>query len=240
MVVGAVLAVAPLLAACGAGQLAETTKENFAQGSYADLANLRIRGLQLVAPAGSSTLPGSAALQVTIYNAGQSPAQLTDVSTDSGGHVAPASAASGGSSAPSSSAAGGSSAAPSAAPSAAASAGGGSTSGGSGGLPLTVPPGGGISIGPGTNHQLTVAGLPGNLRVGSLVTLSLSFSGIGSTSLPVPVTSENGTTALSTPMNATPQQYPAEHIDPSWSRPPYDVGGSLKNPSKGCSNPNSC
>lgn len=200
-----VVGVIPTVTACGAGQQAETKKEYFGEGSFWDLNQLKLRGFALV-PVSDSTVQGSAYLQGVVYNETGSAQQITQLQLPSGGsfHAAVLNQ-----------------------PSASAAA-GASQSASSGGLPITVPPGGHVVIGPDGDVRLIASNLPSSVREGFTTPLRVTAS-TGSASFPLPVVINSGTTAVSTSISATPVQYPAEHIDPRWSLPPYDDRNSEVN-----------
>ena len=212
------LAAVPLAAACEAGQEANVKKERFGAGSFFTLGKLRLNNVQVQPPAGQDRITGDAALTFSIYNQGETPVRLTQITSDSGGRVQ-AGVPSG---FPSASASASASPSPSSLSPSASSGSGGSTAG----LPATIPSGGGLTVGPTSQTQLMLTGLGQTLSVGRILYLTFRFDPGGSTGrLPVPVTSDEGTTATVEPrasVSGSPSALRNDEIDPSYYQIPYD------------------
>jgi hypothetical protein len=83
------LASIPLLAACDAGQAANTKKERFAEGTYVSIGKLRLQNVQLHPLPGQDRINGTAVLTFSVFNDGQNRVELSRIDSDSGGQVQP-------------------------------------------------------------------------------------------------------------------------------------------------------
>lgn len=223
-IAAAALAAVPVLTGCGAGADANTRQEVFGEGSYWRVGNLKLLDFQLAAPPGATAISGTAYLVGQIYNQGPTDDQITQMSFGDTGVVGSAPAGSTATSAsPSAAPSSSFSFAPGPEPTSAPSSAAGGGASASGVLPITIPSGGHVAFGPGTGHVVVVRNLSSALRIGQDTTMMISTAKNGSSpGLAIPLTIITGTTAVSTPVTATTQSYPAEHVNPTWSRPPYD------------------
>jgi hypothetical protein len=232
-VVAVLLAAVPLAAGCAAGQNAQTKKERFAVGAFTSIGTVRLENIALHPAADSDQVNGAATLTFSVYNQGQQPVRLTGIRTGAGsevqrGGLTPSASASA-SASPSTSASASVSASTSGTPSGSASASASPSSASPtpsptpAALPITVPPGGGLAVGPSGPVELTLTGLDQGIRVGRTIDLIFTFDPGGSTPrVHVPVTQQIGGTApVSTPTLA-PTSYPPEDVNPSFTQPPYD------------------
>jgi periplasmic copper chaperone A len=165
----ALLTLAPLTAACGAGLNAETLHEGTSiDGANAQTGDLRIRDGYLAAPQGIEFPAGSdIALHVTVANIGNQPDTLTGVSTPLGPVDVQPSLTTRAVSAPS--------------PTAGAS-------------DVSIPPGQSVTFG-GSGQQLVLRQVTKPVRVAGFVPVTFTFAQAGQVTIMAPVGSGYGASA---------------------------------------------
>lgn len=169
--VAAVLLLAPLLAGCAAGRNAQTELvETISDAANANVGDLHVRNVRLAAP--DTSVYGTGAnvpLYLTLSNRGGAADSLTGVTSDDATSVVltPADATA------------------SATPGVGVGA-GEPTPAAAATLPLGLPTGGAVSLGPDSTH-LVLQGIKRQLRPGQSVRVTFSFADAGSTTLTVPV-----------------------------------------------------
>jgi copper(I)-binding protein len=157
-----VLLLSPVaLAACSAGQVAQTATQEQNLGNQADVGDLNLRALELPYPTGGVySSGGSARLLGAVASSAATDDTLVSIEGDAFDSVEVVD------------------------PSAAAPAGAGT---GSDSLNLTVPAGQTLFIGNGTGPSVTLVGLSEELGVGQYVDVTFTFEQAGEVTVPVPV-----------------------------------------------------
>jgi copper(I)-binding protein len=159
-----VLLLSPVaLAACSAGQVAQTATQEQNLGNSADVGNLHLRALELPYPTGGVYSSGAdARLLGAIANDTPTEDTLVSIEGDDFDSVEVVD--------------------PSAAPTAAAAAGTGTDS-----LDITVPGAGTLFLGNGSGPSITLVGLSDELGVGQYVDVTFTFEQAGQVTVAVPV-----------------------------------------------------
>jgi copper(I)-binding protein len=180
-----VLLLSPVvLGACSAGQVPQTATQEQNLGNQADVADLRLRALELPYPTGGIYASGDdARLLGAIASTSDADDTLVSITGDAFESVEVVD------------------------PNAPSAAAAGTT--GTGSLDLTVPGGGALFLGNGAGPAVTLVGLSEELTVGEYVDVTFTFEQAGEVTVPVPV----GVAARDLPRGEPFDFHPEEEVE---------------------------